>query len=178
VRCTLQLFYFLSDRRRWSLLGLDIASCTQRTETKVSYSSKSNQSYGNRDSRCMLGTSGVSWNDLSNMLFHIEGIMPEGVSTKWLIYRTLNTYTNLAWQMCIISVHTPRCNVCISAWSSISITPFWHDIHPTVPRPNISDHADMLISPSGMMPSIHGLYLNISDDTVLKRGKWNYIHRD
>jgi hypothetical protein len=34
----------------------------------------------------------------------------KGVSTKWLIYRRLNSYVYLVWQMCIISVHTPKCS--------------------------------------------------------------------
>lgn len=42
---------------------------------------------------------------------HIEVIMPERrISTKWLIYRRLNSYVSLIWQICIINVNTPKFN--------------------------------------------------------------------
>jgi hypothetical protein len=52
----------------------------------------------------------------------------KGVSTKWLIYRRQNSCAYLVWQMFI----RPDVTVCISVYSSITITPFKHDIHPTI----------------------------------------------
>lgn len=45
---------------------------------------------------------------------------------KFLIYRSPYSYACLMWQMCGISVHRPTVQ-----WS-ISITSFWHDVHPAV----------------------------------------------
>jgi hypothetical protein len=87
-----------------------------------------------------------------NMLKYTEEIMPDGVIKKYLIYRTLNYYPCLLWQMYSISVYAPKYNclcVCVELQQHYSLlarhnsiilrcetkyfrlckyidTPFWH----------------------------------------------------
>jgi hypothetical protein len=74
----------------------------------------------------------------------------DGASTKFLIYRKLNSYRYLVWQMCIISVHTSKCNfvsaLCPSGATNI---PLFY-----VVGPSITDYANKLICLSGMTSSI------------------------
>jgi hypothetical protein len=54
-----------------------------------------------------------------------------GVSTELLIYRRLNSYAYLVWQMCIISVHTPKCNclyLCVEQHQNYALLA-WHTSH-------------------------------------------------
>jgi hypothetical protein len=78
----------------------------------------------------------------------------KGVSTKWLIYRRLNSYDYLVWQMCIITVHTPKCNclyLCVEQHQYYALLA-WHTSHYFM----LLDHVSpiMQIRPSGMMSSI------------------------
>jgi hypothetical protein len=53
------------------------------------------------------------------------------LSTKLLVYRRLNCYGYLAWQMCIFSAHTPKCNclyLCVEQHQYYALLA-WHTSH-------------------------------------------------
>jgi hypothetical protein len=75
------------------------------------------------------------------------------ISTKWLIYRRLNSYAYLVWQMCIISVHAPKCNclyLCVEQYQHCILLAC-HTSHCFMYfLCFMSDYANTLICPSGI----------------------------
>jgi hypothetical protein len=88
-------------------------------------------------------------------MYQIESIMPEGRMNE-ITYLQETIFLRLfVWQMCIISVHKPKCSclyLCVAA-SELRPSGMAYILLFYVDTPSISDYANVLVRPSGMMPS-------------------------